>query len=282
MPLRFCVLASGSLGNCTLVSSGSTHLLIDGGSLPRGYVLERLAEIGLRYDDLHAVLLTHAHGDHLGAVALGLADRVGVPIYLHPSILEAKFETALGRRRQKRLRRMHAARRVRTFDGSTFPVRDLAVAALETPHGEVTAIGAAHAFVVRSAGPRPRTLFYATDLGHLPAPLAPELAGADAAVLESNHDVELERVSTRPERLKAWVLSDRGHLSNAQACAAVAGSFGADADRARTLVLAHLSRECNTPDLARAAMTRALADAGIAHCALHLARQDQRTELLEV
>ncbi|MBI5367995.1 MAG: MBL fold metallo-hydrolase [Planctomycetes bacterium] len=282
MAMRFCVLASGSSGNCTLVTSGATHLLIDAGNLPKSYVTTQLAELGLRVDDLHAILLTHSHGDHLGTVALSLASRAGIPLWLHPSLLEAHPETVLGQRRHKRLHKLHAARKVKLFESGAFGLRDLAIEALPMPHAEPTVIGAVHAFTLRANGAAERTFFYGTDIGHVTAALTAGLGAADAAVLESNHDVDMEHAAPRPDKLKAWVLSDRGHLSNAQAAAAAAGAFAAGPARRRTLVLAHLSRECNTVELAEREMRTALVGAGVGDVTVQSAAPAARTALLDV
>ncbi|MBI3272804.1 MAG: MBL fold metallo-hydrolase [Planctomycetes bacterium] len=282
MSFSFSVLASGSSGNSTLISTGETRFLIDAGTLPRAYLPARLAELGMRCEDLHGILVTHAHSDHLGSAAFRLAEDAGVPLYVHPSLLEAKFATPSGRRRQKHLRRFQLQRRLHTFDGEPFRLRDVWVEPLPTPHGDRELIGATHAFRLRAEGPAERVLLYATDLGHFPEGLVAPLASADAAVLESNHDPELERRSGRPEALKTWVLGDRGHLSNAQAAEAAARAFATAPGRARTLVLAHLSEQCNAPELAGETTRAALTAAGVTGCRVVVARRSERTEQVDV
>jgi hypothetical protein len=104
---------------------------------------------------------------------------------------------------------------------------------------------------------------YLADLGHFPALLAGELSDCDLLALEFNHDEQMELDSRRHARCKARVLGRHGHLSNDQAADAlrrIVASSGAD--RLRWLVLLHISRDCNTPQLALAAARRALRDSG--------------------
>jgi phosphoribosyl 1,2-cyclic phosphodiesterase len=221
-------LGSGSAGNATVVSRDGRAILIDAG-LP----LRRL-RAGLDGLALEAVLVTHCHGDHLKAVAR----RLGVPFWMDAgNAREVARKPGLG------------DLDVRLFDGRPFRAGPFEVSPFPLPHPG-GARWHSYGFLVACGG---RRLAYATDLGHVPAHAREVLAEADVLFLESNHDPELERNSGRPPWTVDWVLSDHGHLSNEQCAEALAR-----AGRTHTVVLGHLSRECNVPALALRTARRAL------------------------
>jgi phosphoribosyl 1,2-cyclic phosphodiesterase len=158
---------------------------------------------------------------------------------------------------------------VRLFDGRSFRAGPFDVAPFPLPHpGGARWTG--HGFVVSCGG---RRLVYATDLGHVPAHAREAFAGADLLFVESNHDPAMEERSGRPPWTVDWVLSDHGHLSNDQCAEALA-----DVARPGTVVLGHLSRDCNEPSLAVATARRALRP-GVR---LLAARQDTATGWIPV
>lgn len=225
--MRIVNLGSGSGGNATVVSEDGRAILIDAG-LPKRRTLAGLD--GLRLD---AVLITHRHGDHLGRYA----QELGAPVWID----EANAVAAADRGQIDPNVEIFATRPFRAGPFRVTPFR------LSHGGGEGwTSWG----FRVESRG---RTLAYATDLGCVTPDVIEAMRGADVVFLESNHDVELERASGRHPSHVGWVLSDRGHLSNEQAAEALA-RIG----RPHTVVLGHLSRDCNTPALARKAASAAL------------------------
>lgn len=231
MPLEFASAGSGSRGNATLVRSGATLVLIDCGfSLAEAE--RRLARLGVCGEDIDAVLVTHEHGDHAGGVSR-FAARYGIPV-----------RASCGTARAARLDGF-----ADPFDShAPFAVGDLEVTPLIVPHDatEPTQFlfgdGAARIGVV-------------TDVGHVTAYLANALQGLDALVLESNHDAALLARGPYPASLKTRVGGSYGHLSNAQAAELLAGLGDAGLSH---LVLAHLSEQNNSAELARAAAAAAL------------------------
>ncbi len=217
--MRFQNLGSGSAGNASVVAFDGQALLIDCG-LPKERVLAGLH--GLR---LAGVVITHVHSDHL----VPHAETLGAPVFIE----EANWRAA---RNRKQLRK-----RAEHFYEMPFRVGPFRVHPIPLPHpGEES--WHSYGFVIEAGGAR---FAYATDLGHVPDAFVDAIRDADAVFLESNHDVAMERTSSRPASLKEWVLSDHGHLSNDQCATALM-----NAKRAQTVVLGHLSRECNTPELA--------------------------------
>jgi phosphoribosyl 1,2-cyclic phosphodiesterase len=220
-------LGSGSCGNACLVVHDGQALLIDAG------ISRRRIVAGLGDAELLAVLITHRHGDHLGPAAW----KLGAPVWLDAAnAREAARHGQLGDG-------------VRQYGGAPLSFGPFRVTPVPLPHpggGRWTS----HGFLIECG---PRRIAYATDLGHVPARVADILAGADLVFLESNHDPDLELASGRPAWSIDWVLSDHGHLSNAQ-CAEALSRIR----RAHTVVLGHLSEDCNRPALALSHARRAL------------------------
>ena len=232
--IRFCSLGSGSAGNATLVEATSgittTRLLVDAGFSVRE--LEgRLERAGLAVTDLDAVFVTHEHGDHVGC-ALVLAERHGIPVWMSRGTWRAIGPCAAPPR-------LAFAR-----DGEPIDVGDLQV------HPFTVAHDAAEPLQLRCSDGS-STLVVLTDLGSITAHMLENLAGCDALVLECNHDREMLAASRYPPSLKARIGGRFGHLSNQAAGDIVGHALGG---RLRHLVAAHLSRENNTPELARGAL----------------------------
>lgn len=234
-------LASGSSGNCYLLSSGSTHLLLDAGISARR-ITRALKGLGLDPRALSGVLVTHEHSDHVAGLAT-LTKQLALPIY-------ASYGTG------RQLCRCSPALEevLRPFRaGDRFCLGDLEVGTFPTLHDVPESVG----FTVSDGK---RSLALATDLGVVTDAVCTQVLGCDLLVVETNHDPYRLRTGPYPAFLKARILSDRGHLSNQAggelACLAVQhGATG--------LMLAHLSAENNTPELAMDAVCGILEGRGI-------------------
>jgi phosphoribosyl 1,2-cyclic phosphodiesterase len=267
MTLRYTVLASGSAGNTSLVQTSAAGMLIDAGLGPQD-LAARLARAGLSPESVHAVLLTHVHTDHWKDRTLAWLLKRGMPLFCHPG----HHATLL--RQSPAFREMLDLGLVRSFSpGEEFcPVPGLSCRAFEVRHDSGPTFG------FRVEGPadllgRRAAVGHASDLGTWSVPVVEALLDVDLLALEFNHDVELERRSSRPAILVARVLGDEGHLSNDQAAALVRAVLARSAPgRLRHLVQLHLSRDCNRPTLARKAAAEALLAAN-AKATVHTAEQ---------
>ncbi len=228
--MRFCVLASGSKGNCTLVSEGATHLLIDCG-LSCKQVVDRIQSVSCDDRALAGICITHDHIDHVRGLAVFTRRHPGIPLYATAGTCSAVC---------------HADSSLATAPwrlvtpGSDFPVGEITVHPFATSHDAADSVG----FLFRNAAGD--TLGYATDLGYVPAMVQIALRPCRAIILESNHDRQMLRDSGRPWSLISRISGNSGHLSNEQSAELVEAIL--DQSPLRTLVLAHLSEECNTPD----------------------------------
>lgn len=237
-----CPLASGSLGNALLVASPKARVLVDLGT-PQRRLKADLRQAGVAPDDLAAVLLTHTHRDHFSTAAIGFCLGHGIRVLSSEENLAHLARTMPG------FRRLVDSGLAEPLDGEPVAIGDVTVEAFDVPHD---APGRCLGFrLTMGSGRGRRTVTVATDLGHMPAGCLEWFVDADVVVLESNHDPEMLWASNRPPDLIGRILGPEGHLSNGESAEAVAEIVGRSRPgHVKHLVLAHLSRDCNTPKLA--------------------------------
>jgi phosphoribosyl 1,2-cyclic phosphodiesterase len=244
MAVSVTVLASGSKGNCTLVSSSGTRLLVDAGLSCRE-LLRRIAACGENANAVDAILVTHEHGDHVSGLRV-LAKRLKVPVYITCATYEAYRRCA----RDSYGNRV-TLERLEPFEaGRAFQIGDVTVIPFTIPHDAVDPVG----FTFASEGIK---VGVCTDLGYMPGSVKHHLRGCQVLMIESNHDVEMLRGGPYPWSVKQRVMSRVGHLSND----ALADFLTTDYDGgAEYLILAHLSEQNNHPEVARVTAERALGE----------------------
>lgn len=255
MPARFCVLASGSAGNCAFVQADGFGVLIDAGLGPR-FIASRLASIGATWRDVHTVILTHTHSDHWKDWTLAQLNRQRVPFYCSPHHHEDLTRSGGS------FVPLAEADLVRPIqDGESFEVSaGITIRPIVVPHDAEPTFG------FRIDGPQglfgPQwSIGYASDLGEARPELIAAFADVNVLAIEFNHCERMERMSGRPRFLIQRVLGAQGHLSNDQAADAVRAIVRAsDAKSLKHLVQLHLSRDCNLPSLAQEAGRAALAE----------------------
>ena len=238
------MLGSGSAGNAALISTGHCRLLIDGGLSARQLVV-RLDRCGVKPEQLDGVLLTHEHGDHVCGLEV-LCRKFHVPIYCNALTAEAircPANAGLGKHRNWRIFRT----------GADFSICDITVQSFPVPHDAVEPVG--YAFHAGRCG-----LGFITDLGYATKMLVERLRQVHTLVIETNHDEKLlQACQFRPWPVKQRIMSRHGHLSNTAAAAVIEQLLPGKIER---VVLGHLSRDCNTPELAKAAVHALLAKCG--------------------
>ncbi len=257
------ILASGSRGNCALVGTSSTRILVDAGLSGRE-TFKRLSALGERAEDIFAILITHEHSDHVTGLQR-LATKLNVPVFL-----TAPTHQAWSRAVRDAKGVIPEIPKSEHFSaGCGFSVGDIEVMPFTVPHDAADPVG----FTFHAEGVK---IGFVTDLGYMPASVRNHLQGCSVLVMESNHDVEMLRSGPYPWSVKQRVMSRVGHLSNE----ALAEFFSSDYDGgAEYLVLAHLSEQNNHPEIARAAAEHALGGRqDLGHNRVLLATQ---TEVLE-
>ena len=259
--MRMTVLASGSRGNCTLLSSSRASVLVDAG-LSCKETLKRMKAAGEDPQQLTAIVISHEHADHVAGLQV-LARKLQVPIYM----TEATYQSWRRFTKDKEGNPAKLDRREHFQAGRSFAIADITVTPFTIPHDAADPCG----FTFKADGVK---VGIVTDLGYLPYSVKDHLRGCDGLMIESNHDLEMLRNGPYPWMVKQRVMSRVGHLSNS----ALAEFFEKDYDgSAAFLVLAHLSELNNHPELARETAYKALGGRLnlFQACALTLAQQDK-------
>jgi phosphoribosyl 1,2-cyclic phosphodiesterase len=278
--MRMTVLASGSKGNSTLVSSSHTRILVDAGLSCRE-LLKRMQMANEDPSSIDALLITHEHQDHVQGLAV-LARKLGIPVYFTQATHRAWMRWMMPNKRmtyaawlaQRQQDLAQAASPdpvlpppvcepeakqddpcslpgVEYFAaGNGFSIGDIAITPFTIPHDAADPVG----FVFEADGVR---MAIATDLGYMPPNVKMALRNCDVLMLESNHDLEMLRDGPYPWSVKQRVMSRVGHLSNEAASEFLEKNYDGNASY---VVLAHLSESNNLPALARVTAERALRD----------------------
>ncbi len=258
--MELVTLASGSSGNCLMVSEGETHVLVDCGvSCKR--IVTALAELGLAPERLSGVVITHEHADHIAGLAT-LTKKYVLPVY-----------TSCGTSLELRRRIAFPSGVLREVEaGRPFAMGSLEARSFHTSHDAAEPMG----YTFSGRGKRAAVV---TDLGFVSEEVLEGVLGSDLVVCEANHDVDWLRTGPYPYPLKRRILGDRGHLSN---------EAGADLalrcveQGAKTVVLAHLSQQNNTPRRAFEVASETFRAAGVAGVTLAVAPRNETSEVFEV
>ena len=233
--MRIVTFASGSTGNCSLISDGRTNILIDAGISMRRTVAA-LKELGLTPQDLCGVLITHEHSDHISGLSM-LVKHYGLSIFAPEPLCEVL--RCVKPELDEQLNYIP--------ENEFFDMQGIAVKAFRTPHDSQYSAG--YRFEGSSV------IAYATDTGSITQELVSGLEGAELALIEANHDIEMLRNGPYPYFLKRRILSERGHLSNVD-CGKLALHLAKTGTK--DIIIGHLSRENNTPEIALRTVKEAL------------------------
>ena len=233
-------IASSSSGNAALLRCGETRLLIDMGISCRR-LCQALAAVGVRPEELTAVLISHEHRDHIN----------GLPTYIKKYRTPIVCTPGTARQLSYRMAGIDSLLRPAAMWEQT-AFGGVLVTLLATSHD----CGEGAAFRIDTPDGAVGIL---TDTGYIPEATGRQLLGVELLVLESNHDIDLLRSGPYPYALKQRILSDLGHLSNG-----AAAQFALESAQAgtRRILLAHLSQENNRPGLALRTVGDMLGDWG--------------------
>jgi phosphoribosyl 1,2-cyclic phosphodiesterase len=232
MSLRFCILGSGSEGNCAFLQTEHARILVDAGFSARR-IARLLAAAGESIERIDAVFLTHEHGDH--AAGIGGMSR-------HPHI-KIFANRATARAVQDGLKHRPAWQLFET--GTRFRFRDLEVESFPVPHDAHDPVAFLFTHGADDLLASARRLAWLTDLGHAPQHVKEHIREADVLVIEANYCPQmLKDDPKRPWSVKQRISGRHGHLSNDGVRDLLTS---VDSPRWRHVFLAHLSRECNSP-----------------------------------
>lgn len=246
------VLASGSKGNCTLIKTEKLNILIDAGMNVK-YLKEKLEVTNTKLEDINYIFLTHTHKDHIGALA--------------NIVKKYKPTICMGKKMFMDLEYLNE------YDDIVILIddlrlNDLDVEIIKTSHDASESLG----YVFSSGN---SSLVYITDTGYINGKYFNKLKNKKMYIMESNHDVEMLMHGKYPAWLKQRVLSDKGHLSNKSSSFYLSKLIG---DNTKYIVLAHLSHENNTEDIALNTLKETLGEYNVRFNNIYIAKQDEKTE----
>lgn len=255
--VQLTVLGSGSEGNATLVAHPGGHVLVDAG-LSYRELKNRLESVGATADEIGAIVVTHGHGDHVRGAAL-FSRRHGVTVYATPATREAWGGEDVTRWEP-------------LLPGQVVDVCGCRFHPFRVPHDNVETV----AFRIETPE---GAIGFATDLGYVTPELVARFRGCLVLVLEANHAADLLRISPYVRPVKERIASDQGHLSNEALAAYLAEHLDGSV---RSVVLAHLSRVNNLPEIAVMVCREALDRRGRSDVQVVVAYQDRPSQTVDL
>lgn len=235
--MKTCVLASGSKGNCTFVSSPATNVLIDLGTSCL-YVEKKLAEINVEPNSIEAIILTHTHVDHTSGIKVFMK-KYPVKLYLTKKMYDELSE-------------LFTITNYQIID-TDFEIQDILVKIIKTSHDVPDSNG----YILESNN---KSVVYVTDTGYLSKKGLERLKNKNVYVFECNHDVKMLMEGHYPYHIKQRILGDRGHLSNVDSAYYLSKIIG---NNTKKIYLAHISQDNNTPSLAVSTVKQKLKEENI-------------------
>lgn len=244
MKIRFFSLASGSSGNCYYIGCDSYGILVDAGIGVRT-IKKRLRDFGIPMESIWAVFVTHDHADHIKSVGV-LGEQLFIPVYatslVHKGI-QKNYSVTI---------KMSSSVRI-IEKNKPIQFHDFSVAAFNVPHDSTDNVG----YCISVGG---KTIVIATDIGTLTPEIDRFARMADFLVVEANYDKEMLKSSPYPAHLKTRIVSGAGHLGNDQVSEFLSSVYS---PRLKHIMLCHLSKVNNNPDLAYKTVETALANIGV-------------------
>ena len=246
------VLASGSEGNSTYIQTKEKKILIDLG-MNNKYIVSKLEELGVSPSEIDYILITHTHTDHTGAMKQFFKNNSPFVFVDEAAMKDLDF-----------LRDYPNL----CFDNGILEFGNMSIESFRTSHDSPGARG----YIVREKN---KSCVYVTDTGYLNARLFKKLENHTVYVFESNHDIELLMHGKYPSWLKRRVRGDEGHLSNNQAAFYLSKLIGPDTKK---VILAHLSKENNSEELALGTVLEGLRDNDVQFNDIMIAKQKEKIE----
>ena len=242
MNFKVCSLFSGSSGNSTYIGADKTHILVDAG-VPMKNIVSGLKQFDVDGRELKGILVTHEHSDHVKGVG-AISRKFNVPIYANEETWEA-MESKLGR--------IESANKRVFYNNMDFYIQDINIQPYQIPHDAADPVGFSLFF-------KNKKISIATDLGHTNNKIIKAVMDSDLVILEANHDAEMLKAGPYPMYLKKRILGRKGHLSNEDTGQALLELIKG---KVTHVLLAHLSRENNYPQLAYQTVANILESNGV-------------------
>lgn len=231
--MKIDILASGSSGNCIAVRSGETTILVDAG-IAKTKIEKRLMDVGIRPDSIKAILVTHAHSDHVKG--LPLANKYKIPVFA----AEGEWKSVKG---------VDEDNRYSFNSGNDFGIQEFWIQSFKTHHDAHDPCG----YVITDD--KGFKCSICLDTGHVDESMYAAMEFSNIYIIESNHEPNMLEHSSYPPSVKARILSHIGHLSNEQTAEALSRLIQGSKEK---VYLIHLSSSNNMPALAEMTVKRSL------------------------
>lgn len=262
--MRLITLASGSKGNCTLIETNKTKILIDAG-ISMQELEQKLKILAVAPEQIYGILITHEHSDHIKSVG-AFARKYGCFVFAE----DREWQVL-----NKKLGKLEEVQKI-SFKVGTFYVKDLTINSFELSHDCNLCLG----YSVYYMGNK---ISIATDFGYANKNVLDNLKDSDILILEANHDENLLLHNPKySNSLKHRILSRVGHISNVSCAGIIRDIYS---NRLKQIILAHLSEENNNPQLAYSTVKAELANYGIIegkHLYIDVATQHELGHLFEI
>lgn len=252
--MNISVLSSGSKGNTTYIATKETKILIDAGNSSK-YIIDKLIELNINPQEIDAILITHVHEDHIKGLKV-LLKRINPHIYMT----------------EKMQPYLPYINNYSIIKEDTFTIKDLTINVIKTSHDTEDSVG----YIVNN---KDKSIVYITDTGYINQKYFDILSNRNIYIMESNHDVEMLNNGRYPFELRQRILSDKGHLSNYDSAKYLSKFIG---PKTKYILLAHLSEENNTKELALNTLNERLTQEKIHIDNIIVTTQNKETNLISI
>ena len=252
--MKVIVLSSGSKGNTTYIETKEARILIDAGNTCK-YIIGKLEEYNINPTSIDAIFITHTHSDHIKGLPV-LLKKINPCVYItkkmHPY--------------------MEYLENYHIMNEETIGIKDLSIEIIKTSHDTEDSVG----YVINEGD---KSLVYITDTGYINKKYYDILNNKDIYIMESNHDIEMLNNSSYPFETRQRILSDKGHLSNYDSAKYLSKFIG---NKTKYILLAHLSEENNTAELAYNTLISRLEKENVQVDNIIITTQNKETELITI